>query len=99
MAVTAHSFRLAFPQFQGAPTSLIEAKLAEARRRINAAVWGALEDDGVSYLTAHLLTAQPAGESARKASGGGATSFNEESTYYREYVRLKRIVAQGYRVT
>jgi hypothetical protein len=79
--------------------SLVEVKLAEARRRVNTAVWGALADDGVSYLTAHLMTAQPAGESARKAGGGGATQFNNESSYFREYERLKRIVAQGYRVT
>jgi hypothetical protein len=91
MAVSAHSFVLAFPQFQDSPVSLVEVKLAEARRRVNTAVWGALADDGVSYLTAHLMTAQPAGESARKAGGDGA--------YFREYERLKRIVAQGYRVT
>lgn len=98
MAVTYHQFVAEFPEFSRAPETMIEAKIAQATRRIDSDVWGAVADDGVRYLAAHLLSMHPASESARKA-GGGATSFNDESTYFREYRRLMRMVAVGFRVT
>lgn len=93
MAVTARQFVLEFPEFADAPESLIEAKLAAAKRRINSDVWGTLEDDGVRYLTAHLLSVHPAGESARKARRDG------ETEYYHEYRRIMLIVTPRGRVT
>jgi len=93
VAVTAHQFRLEFPEFYDTAEALIDSKLAAAARRINSAVWGALEDDAIKYLAAHLLSVHPAGESARKAQRDG------KSEYYKEYRALMLIVTPRGRVT
>lgn len=81
-----------FPEFAGAPQALIQAKLDEAARNMDLPVWGALADDGISYLAAHKLATSPAGQNARLITKDGT------STYLLEYRRLCRIVGSGFRV-
>lgn len=92
MAASAATFLVRFPEFARADADLVEAKLEEAARRVDASVWGAKADDGTYYLAAHLLAVSPFGMNARLASDRGS------STYLEEYRRMQRAVSAGYRV-
>ena len=66
MAVTYEIFVESFPEFLDEfDVALVNAKLAEAGRRINRARWGALADDGQKYLAASLLANSPLAQQAR----------------------------------
>lgn len=99
MAVDGDSFREAFPEFDKAPVTLIDAKLAEARLQIDAAVWLHLADLGASYLAAHLIAISPFGQHARLVPPNAKANREDAlTTYEREYRRLQRIVTSGFRV-
>lgn len=88
MTVTRASFLAAFPVYTNTPTGLIDARLAEAQRRVGP-LWGDLQDDGVSYLTAHLLAIDPMGESAARSNAmNGALNYGR-TTYLVEFERLQ----------
>lgn len=92
MAHTPTTFRTSFPEFVRAPDSLIAAKLAEATRQIDPALWGDKFDDGVGYLAAHKLALSPFGNTAKLTP-------NTTTTYEIHYRRLLGMVTAGYRST
>jgi hypothetical protein len=64
VAVTAADVKERFPEFSSVPDSRISDFIAEAGRLVSIPQWGQTRaDDGILYLTAHLL--------AFDASGGG----------------------------
>jgi hypothetical protein len=100
VAVDFTSFVVAFPAFRNTDRPRVEVKIAEAKRQVDEAVWGELTDDGVGYLAAHLLAIMPGGEHARLIPRNAKPVRGEAlTTYEREYKRLMRQVASGFRVT
>jgi hypothetical protein len=91
VTVTAASFKVAFPEFVTAPDAIVTARIGMAQRRTPAGIWGDLEDDGVSYLTAHLLALAPSARDMRKGEKPG------ETMYGRERKILEAIVSSGFR--
>lgn len=83
------TFRASFPEFAATPDETVEAKLAEADRRVDARVFGDKADDAVGYLTAHLLATSPFGQHAR------LEDKSEETIYLQEWRRLARSCAGG----
>jgi hypothetical protein len=93
--LTRTQFLAAFPEFTETDTSLVDAKLAEAARRIDPAVWLTWENDGHGQLTAHLIANSPTGNSAKLQAKGDAP----RTVYEGEFRRLQRMVAAGIRST
>ena len=58
MAVTANDIRDHFAEFSGLSDTVITRWQTQAERRVNATQWGDKADDGVLWLTAHLLKLQ-----------------------------------------
>lgn len=88
MTVTRAQFLADFPQFDEADTDLVDAKLAVAVRRVGTA-WGDLQDDGIKYLTAHLLAIDPRSETAARAPATAGADNWSKTTYLREFERLR----------
>lgn len=87
------TFRAQYPEYATAPDALVDAYLARATARVDAGVWGALKDEGIGLLTAHLLALAPNGQFARLQSNKG------ETTYGKEYDRLViQVATMAYRV-
>ncbi len=101
MAIGYDGFIERFPEYRdGVDRRLVEAKLAEARLQVNVTVWGTKADLGIGYLAAHLLSASPGGQHARLIPANAKPVRGEAlTTYEREYLRLMRTVAHGFRVT
>lgn len=55
MTVTVSTLKARFPEFESVDSATVEVYLAEASRSHNVTQWGAKSDDGLSYLTAHLM--------------------------------------------
>jgi hypothetical protein len=83
------AFRTSFPEFAATLDATVEAKLAEAARRVDARVFGDKESDAVGYLAAHLIATAPGGQHARLE--GDST----QTTYGLEWMRLCRMCAGG----
>ena len=64
MAVTAAQFKARIHEFAASSDASVDAFLAEAARRINAAAWSAKADDGLIQLTAHLMKVAALGSGA-----------------------------------
>lgn len=92
MSVEPRDFLARFPEFEPAGSTMVSAAIAEAVRGVDAEVWGTKTDDGVRWLTAHLLAITPWGQQARMVSKDGST------TYSKEHARLVRSVSSGFRV-
>ena len=92
MAVTSADILAEFPEFADVTPTDIDFKIADAVGRINAAVWGDLTDQGVKYLTCHLLAVGPLGEQAKLETEEGGT------VYFQTYKRLMKSVTSGCRV-
>lgn len=92
--VDVNAFLAKYPEFDGQAKNLrlIGAKLAEAGRRVDPAVYGDLADDAQAALAAHLLASSPMGQNAKLVAKDGNT------TYGKEYKRLSRLVSMGFRV-
>lgn len=58
MTVVAQDLRDHFPEFDTLSDAFIERWLDQASRRVNDTQWGEKADDGVLWLTAHLLKLQ-----------------------------------------
>ena len=56
MAVTAATIKALFPEFQSLPAARIDLFIDQAEKRVSSEAWGDTSDDGISYLTAHLLS-------------------------------------------
>lgn len=94
MAVTPTNLGEHFPEFASVVANdpaFVTKKIEEATRRVSAEIWDphGLTDDGIRYLTAHLIAMSPLGEQAKLDPKDGLT------TYEREYQRLVRVVATG----
>ena len=85
-------FLLRFPVFEGTPPTLIDAKLAEATRGVDAEVFGDKTEDAIGYKTAHLLAIEPFGQTARLEADDG------ETTYSKRFHKLVKSVTSGFRV-
>lgn len=96
MALTYEQFRDRFPEFDSAPRTFVEAKLAEAALQIDFTTWGARGDLGHGYLAAHLLSIAPTGQHARlQPRTAKITQQDALTTYEREYRRLQLIATAG----
>lgn len=93
---TRATFVAAFPEFELTDAAVVDAKLAEASRRISPSVWGKWEDDGHGQLTAHLLANSPMGNTAKLEPNGGD---GPKTIYEGEFNRLVRMVGAGLRWT
>lgn len=100
MAIDSSSFLTDFPEFDSTPVKDINAKIAQAELQVDAKIWGTKADLGVGYLTAHLLAMSSNGQFARLVPAKmKATREDALTTYEREYKRIMRMVASGFRVT
>ena len=91
MAVSAAQIQAQFTEFAETPTPLIDAKTADATKRISATIWGDLTDDGIKYLACHLIALSPQGEQSK------LMVEKEITEYWLEYVRMRTIVSSGCR--
>ncbi len=92
---TRTTFLESFPEFSEVDTAVVDAKLAEAARRIDPTVWGDWEDDGHGQLTAHLLANNPLGNGAKLVAKGD----KPKTVYEGEFNRLQKMVTAGLRST
>lgn len=89
---TAATFKAIFPEFSGCPDALVTARIAMAEQRTPAGVWGVHEDQGVLWLTAHMLALLPGSKDMRLGEPAGETMYGRERKF------LERIVSSGFRV-
>jgi hypothetical protein len=92
MAVAYADFLARFPEFEPAPKAMVEAALSEARRNVDAEVFGDKTDDAIRWKAAHLLAISPFGQQARLISKDGST------TYGKYFWELAKSVTPGFRV-
>lgn len=69
------TFRAEFPELDGAPDGLVQAKLDEAHRSYSEGLFGARYLDAVKYRTAELVAASPLGTDLRVAKGSPETLY------------------------
>lgn len=93
MTVTRASFLAEYPEFDGADVAIVDAKIAAAQLRTPARIWGDLEDEGVSLLTAHMLAMSPYARELKLLNDAG------ETIYGKRRAELERTVSSGFRVT
>lgn len=62
MAITATDIKDKWDEFDATSATRIDAAIAEADRRVNATQWGSRADDGLKYLTAHILKHEKLGD-------------------------------------
>lgn len=91
--VTLPRFRNTFPEFRKTEDHEIEAKIAIAKLRVNAGVWGDKADAGVLYLSAHMVALAPAGQNAKLKPENAA-----KTVYLQEYRAIMRSVTFGHRI-
>ncbi len=60
-------FKTDFPEFEAADNTVVTRFIGKAEIRVNRTQWGVKADDGIGFLTAHLLTRREEGDGA--ASG------------------------------
>ena len=76
------------PEFKTARVTRVDAALAEAETRTDAAVFKGSTNDAHFYLTAHILATSPTGKAARLDGGKIA-----RTTYLDERERIEREAA------
>lgn len=67
--MTLDAFLIAHPEFSQVNPTLIDATLAQATRRADPRVFGAVTDDYIGWLTAKLLAESPEGLGTRLEPG------------------------------
>lgn len=77
MAVTVADIKTRFPAFSGVDASVIERLIDEACRSHCEEAWGGKSDDGLAYLTAHLIAAFGDSCSVDALGAGPITSSKE----------------------
>jgi len=90
--MTLAEFRILQPEFHTAPDETVEANLAAAELETPADVWGDKRDQGIRYLTAHMLAVGPSGMNARKKA---PLEAHGNTMYWHRRQRLLRQVAGG----
>ena len=87
MAITATSLKALHPEFSSASASdaFIELKIASAKLRLSASVWGDLYDTAVDLMACHLLAMDPDGRPMRLdpemragKAGLGVTAYGQD---------------------
>ena len=91
MAVTVAKFTNAFPEFRKADSAEVAAKIGFATDQIADGTWGKTTDQGIMYLTAHLLVIAAQGQQARLRAENRATPYGVQ------YEILKSQVTFGLR--
>lgn len=94
--ITVASFLAEFEEFDpedGSRDTLIQAKIDAAYLRTDAAVWGAMRDEGAKYLAAHLLAFSPFARELKLANDSGQTIYGAQRK------QMEMAVVSGYRVT
>ena len=89
-------FVASFPEFSETDIDVVDAKLAEASRRIDPTVWQQWENDGHGQLAAHLLANSPLGNTAKL---NPKDTDAPKTVYEGEYRRLMKMVGAGIRST
>lgn len=92
MAVTAQTFKDAYPEFENLSDSWIAAKIADAEIACPSTVWGDFADQGVSLHVAQRLALSPTGRDLKLANDDGSTVYDAELK------RLRLVVSSGGRV-
>jgi len=90
--VTPAEFKIAFPEFARALDPLVTSRIAMAEQLTPLSVWGALQVQGVQWMTAHLLTQAPEARDLVKGSRDGSSPYGKHRTF------LEGIVSSGFRV-
>lgn len=99
MAVDVPTFVARFPEFQDAPTDLVQAKLNDAITLCPSAVWGdssvdsSIAQQGIFHYCAQALALSPFARKLALAAEDGRTIYDRRLTM------LKLIVTSGYRNT
>lgn len=92
MSITAQDIKETFPEFTGLSSVVVERWLTQAERRVNRVQWSGKADDGVLWLTAHLLKVQctlssggmmPPGPITQKKTGDLSESYATPSAFGR----------------
>ncbi len=89
---TVGDLRARHAEFAKTADGLIEQRLAEAARSIDAEVYGETYGDSQIALAAHFLATSPAGAPARLESSKG------ESTYLKTFLEYRRAAVFAIRV-
>lgn len=77
-APTPAEFIAEFPEFVGAPTPLVQAKINNAVERTSTTRWGTLWRQGVMYRTADLLAKSPFGRKMKLVNKDGTTAYTAD---------------------
>lgn len=88
---TAAEFLVAFPEFTGAQTALIDAKISHAAQRTDWETWGDLWTLGVMTRAADLLAKSPGGRPMQ------IDKQTSETQYATDLRTMTRRVSSGYR--
>ena len=92
MAVTRTTLIADFPEFTGADSTMVTAKIAIATARVNSSVLGDQHDNAVTLLSCHLIATSPYNRDQRM-------SFGDADSYYAEYLELIRPAGHLTRLT
>ncbi len=101
MTVTATTFVTRFPEFGNIETAVVTATVAEANRMCDSDVWGEKHDDGVNYLTAHMLAlrtdaiGQQVGAVSRGVNSGDGFSATNYGAIY-ELLQMSLVSSTGF---
>ena len=98
MAVTASSFIVRFPEFEGEDSARITLLITEAQLIVGSTTkWGALYDSAVNFVTAHQLArgneAATAGTNGK--ASGPLTRLDVENQYSKTYANPQQSSSQS----
>lgn len=80
MTVNATNFKARFSEFACLDDDTVTRWLAEATRYINTTQWGGKADDGLAYLTAHLIVTFEADAIGEDEPGAGPVKSEREGS-------------------
>jgi hypothetical protein len=88
VTVTADQIKAEFPEFANTDSALIDYRIEDAMRLVDASAFGDMTDQAVKYLACHMVALMPHGEPARLVESQEASGAS--TTYERQYLLLKR---------
>lgn len=88
---TLTDFLTRFPEFAELSPSVVSGALTEATRVTPSTVWNAVQSEGITYLTAHLLATRSMqiGVQVGSPSGNPSGQRLDSTLYGQEYQRLQ----------
>lgn len=95
MAVTAASFKAAFPEFANATEALVTATLERAVLDCPSDAWGQVTDRGIELTAAQSLALSPFGRGAQLVSKDGSTVYDERLECLKRGVALGAVTVAG----